>query len=901
MANCLDHLRSLLDHASDLIQVMTPDGQIIYANQAWCRVLGYQQAEVPTLSFFDLLQPDSRDRIQQILFPLQTNTSNRDMEATLRAKNGHAILVKGRICYNENRGSPEIWSLWQRAASLQAFPSPTQAPHNLSQTSLQQQQVQEALQQSEDRYRTVVAALQEGVVLLDGEGRICTCNASAERILGLSAEQLSGLNSFDLSWNTISEDGSPFLAEMHPVFLTLRTGKPYSNVIMGIYKPDGGLAWVSVNSQPLFRSGETVPYGVVASFSDITSRKQAEEALRRSERRYRAIVEDQTELVCRFLPDGTLTFANEAYCQLFGISQEELVRHSYKMFLLALDKETEAHLTAAANPEKPVSWLEHQVILPNGEVRWQRWSNRAIFDDCGRCVEFQAVGRDITAWKRLEESLIASEAKLSDILHNAGAAIVRFRLFANLRFQYEFYSQGSEVIFGYSVEELMQEDGLWISCLHPDDFEARVLPAFNRIYEEHPITVEYRFRQKDGSWRWISETSISKRDEEADCWVVTCVATDITNRKRAERELQEISTALSNAVEGISQLNALGHYVKVNQAYANAMGYSPEELIGQSWQITVYPEDLNRLTTAYQQMVDTGKAEVETRGQRKDGTFFYKQVFMLAIYNEQRQFTGHYCFMKDISDRKRAEAEIVKALEKEKELNELKSRFVSMISHEFRTPLTTIQSATELLEYYEWSQAEKRERFQQIHIAVQHMTQLLEDVLLIGRVEAGKLGFNPSLIDLTAFCRQLVAETQLTTDHKYCITFNSQEQAQNTWIDQKLLRQILTNLLSNAIKYSPNGGNIELGLNYGTNIIQLWVKDEGIGIPPEAREHVFEAFFRAKNVSTIQGTGLGLAIVKKCVELHKGTIRLESEVGAGTTFIITLPGVVDCEDKKGAG
>ncbi len=1149
MANRLDHPWSLLDHASDLIQIMAPDGQIIYANQAWRKVLGYQQAEVSTLSFFDLLQTDSRDRIQQILPSLQTSASNWEMEATLLAKNGHAILVKGRIFYNENDGSPEIWSLWQRAASLQAFPSPSQAPRHLSQTSFQQQQVQEALQQSEDRYRTVVAALQEGVVLLDGDGRICTCNPSAERILGLSAEQLNGLNFFDLSWNTLCQDGSPFLAEMHPALLTLRTGKPYSNVIMGIYKPDGGLAWVSVNSQPLFRSGETVPYGVVASFSDITARKQTEEALRRSERRYRAIVEDQTELVCRFLPDGILTFANEAYCRLLGISQEELVKHSYKMFLLALDKETKAQLTAAANPEKPVSWLEHQVILPNGEVRWQRWSNRAIFDDRGQCVEFQAVGQDITARKQLEQALTASEAKLSDILHNAGAAIVRFRLFADLRLQYEFYSHGSETVFGYSAEEFMQEDRLWLSCVHPDDFEEIILPAFNNHrYAEHLITIEYRFRQKDGSWRWISETSISKRDEEADCWVVTCVATDITNRKRTEEELQEISTALSNAVEGISRLDALGRYVKVNLAYASTLGYPPEELIGQPWQITVHPEDLDRLTTAYQQMVDTGKAEVEARGRRKDGTFFYKQIFLLAIYNEQKQVTGHYCFMKDISDRKqaelalrqsearlqlitdsipacisyidssqhyqfvnrtygewfgyqkedilgcsvkaiigtpayrcaqqyiervlsgetvtyeaelpyergqsrwvsgvlvpdinaqrqvcgyyalitdisdrkrteatlvqevlwrktlfdtstdgivvvdqagniieantsfarmlgysleevtrlnisdfdvhwsqeelkqkieqsdscvgtfetchrrkdgsvyyveitsnpltwdrksvnlcicrdisdrkRAEAEILKALTKEKELNELKSHFVSMISHEFRTPLTTIQSATELLEHYDWSQTEKQERFQQIHIAVQHMTQLLEDVLLIGKVEAGKLNFTPSPIDLTAFCRQLLAETQLTTDRKYCLTFNSHGPTQKVWIDQKLLRQILTNLLSNAIKYSPNGGNIELGLNYGTDIIQLWVKDEGIGIPPEAREHLFEAFFRAKNVSTIQGTGLGLAIVKKCVELHQGTITLESEVDAGTTFIITLPKVTDYDDKKGAG
>jgi signal transduction histidine kinase len=280
---------------------------------------------------------------------------------------------------------------------------------------------------------------------------------------------------------------------------------------------------------------------------------------------------------------------------------------------------------------------------------------------------------------------------------------------------------------------------------------------------------------------------------------------------------------------------------------------------------------------------------MDYRTVQSDGSVRYFECQGEPVLDSQGQVVRLFGTRRNITERKHVEEKTLNALAKEKQLNELKSRFVSMISHEFRTPLTTIQSAAELLQHYEWSPEEQQERFQQIHAAVRQMIQLLEDVLLIGRVEAGKFDFNPKSFNLTTFCRQLVADTQLVTNRNHCLTFTSQGQAQDVWLDQKLMRQIVTNLLSNAIKYSPDGGNIELGLNYSTNSIKLWVKDEGIGIPPEAKDYLFDGFFRADNVSTIQGTGLGLTIVKKCVDLHQGTITLESEVGVGTTFTITLP------------
>ena len=246
--------------------------------------------------------------------------------------------------------------------------------------------------------------------------------------------------------------------------------------------------------------------------------------------------------------------------------------------------------------------------------------------------------------------------------------------------------------------------------------------------------------------------------------------------------------------------------------------------------------------------------------------------------------------MRDITERTKREAEIRTALEKERELNEMKTRFVSIASHEFRTPLTTILSSAELIEHYgDRCTLEKQLKFlHKIQNATKHMTSLLDDVLLISRVESGKVAFKPLPIDLEMFCQDIMEELQITTDSHQLVMRSQQVEAPIS-IDQKLVRHILTNLLSNAINYSPQGGEILVMLNKRDDEIEIQVQDYGIGIPEESQATLFDSFVRGSNVGTISGTGLGLAIVKKSVDLHQGEISCYSKVGEGTTFIVRLP------------
>ncbi len=226
-----------------------------------------------------------------------------------------------------------------------------------------------------------------------------------------------------------------------------------------------------------------------------------------------------------------------------------------------------------------------------------------------------------------------------------------------------------------------------------------------------------------------------------------------------------------------------------------------------------------------------------------------------------------------------------------KEANELKSRFVSMVSHEFRNPLNVILASAQILERSseQWSQEKKHEFFRRIQTASRKMAQLLDDVLLISKSAVGKQKFNPAPCDLAKFCRELVAEIQLATGSTHNIVFVSRNQHTNAYVDEELLQHILSNLLSNAIKYSPQDSTIhfELTLQVGESIFQI--QDEGIGIPLADQKQLFEFFHRANNVGNIPGTGLGLAIAKQCVDLHGGKITVESEAGMGTTFTVTLP------------
>lgn len=245
----------------------------------------------------------------------------------------------------------------------------------------------------------------------------------------------------------------------------------------------------------------------------------------------------------------------------------------------------------------------------------------------------------------------------------------------------------------------------------------------------------------------------------------------------------------------------------------------------------------------------------------------------------------------EIARRRRLENELRFALEKERELNELKSRIIATVSHEYRTPLTTILSSADILEHYDsrLTTEKKKNHFQRIQSSIKYLTKLVEDMLFVHQAEIGNLEFNPAPLDVERVARELVNEFQENSTDQHSIYFECQGLCTNVFLDEKLLQLILRNLLSNAIKYSPKTSLIQLKLSCEPNRIVLRVSDQGIGIPTGEKSLLFNPFFRGSNIGVTPGVGLGLVIIKECVDLHGGEILVESEVGKGTTFTVTLP------------
>lgn len=238
-----------------------------------------------------------------------------------------------------------------------------------------------------------------------------------------------------------------------------------------------------------------------------------------------------------------------------------------------------------------------------------------------------------------------------------------------------------------------------------------------------------------------------------------------------------------------------------------------------------------------------------------------------------------------------AKDDLAHALSQERELHEMKTRFVSLVSHEFRTPLGVTMSAVEVLRHYrdKISDGKQSELLEDIHGATVQMSGLMEQVLLLGKAEAGKLSWRPMPLDLPGLCLRLVDEEQAATHNRCPVKFIAEGDFSGAQMDEALLRHIINNLLSNAVKYSPEGSPVDLTLGRDGTVAVLKVQDRGIGIPLADQARLFEAFQRASNVGETPGTGLGLLLVKHCVDLHHGSITVRSEVSAGTTFTVRLP------------
>ncbi|MBK8025476.1 MAG: PAS domain S-box protein [Chloroflexi bacterium] len=417
---------------------------------------------------------------------------------------------------------------------------------------------------------------------------------------------------------------------------------------------------------------------------------------------------------------------------------------------------------------------------------------------------------------------------------------------------------------------------------------------------------EERTIGEDGGEIWALTTKVPLQNLRGEVIGLVGITKDITAIKTGAEALraseERYRATIAAMSEGVVVQGTDGAIQLCNEAAERILGLTVDQMVGLTsidprWQAvhedgSPFPGETHPAMVALR--TGESQSDVVMGVHKPDGALTWILVNAQPLFHPGgSQPYAVVATFADITARKQAEQTLRQALAQEKELGELKSRFVTLASHEFRTPLAAILATTETLTNY-WDRLDKPkidDRLGRIRAQVAHMTSIMEDVLELARMQAGRVKYEPAPGDLDALCRAILTEYEDQADQGRRLIYECAQPPVLSVFDTRMLRQVIGNLVQNALKYSPESHPVWVTLVHDGEQITLRVQDEGIGIPPEDMKRLFETFHRAANVGAISGTGLGLSIAKQAVELHGGTIAVESALDRGTTFTVRLPRV----------
>jgi PAS domain S-box-containing protein len=744
-----------------------------------------------------------------------------------------------------------------------------------------------ALTTSEARFRALVENAPDAIVVFDGDtGRFLFGNEHASRLYNVPMEKLTELTPADVSpeFQANGRRSDELVREL--LAEALAGGRP---VFEWIHRqPSGRLVSTEVRLLRLPAEGRNL---IRASIMDTTEREHAERALRESEEKFRALFEGSSHGVVLH-DENQLLEVNPAAVRIMGCQHaHELVGKNPRILAPKFQPNGETSDEVAGRyikecMERGSARFEWAAQAPDGrqiplEVALTRiqWSGREVI---------QALITDITERNRAQRALAESEALFSAAIQSSPIFIAMTRMEDG---RFVLVNDAFLNWSGYTRDEIIGRNslqfGLWDDPTEREAFLAE-LRRTGSVRDR-----ECRFRNRAGRpFTMLISLEVIQLNNVPH---MIGMALDITERKRAEAELRESEQRFSAAFQaspafiGILRVSD-EKYVLANDAYLNWIGYPLEEVVGRTCvELGLWEDTADRDSVLKELHTNGFIRQRECRWLNRKGERF---TILLSAETIKLNDTPHMLSMAlDITQRKRAEEELLKTLEREKELSQLKSNFVSMVSHEFRTPLGIIQSSAELLrEFHPRMQTgERDEQLDSITRNTWRMARMMEDILVLSRLEAGKLEFQPAPLDFKAYCVRVVDEVSSATTNRCVIELSLKSIPAEAHADERLLGHILPNLLSNAVKYSEPGAKVSLTVEReGCDAVCI-VSDKGIGISEEDQQQLFKAFHRGGNVGTRPGTGLGLLLVKSCAELHGGKVRVKSRIGRGTTVTVKLP------------
>ncbi|GEM_PF-3116113 len=768
------------------------------------------------------------------------------------------------------------------------------------------------IQESEERYRTLIDNSTDLIQSVAPDGRFLFVNPNWLHTLGYNEEEVPGLNLFKI----IHHDSVP---HRQPLF---------EKILRGATVPHMEVTFIAKDGRPIFLEGSAVPRlldgNVIATqsfFHDITERKLVGETLRLSERKYKNIFNFAPVGIYQSSPDGRFITVNNELAKILGYDSPDEMMSLDMANDVYFDKEERAALIAQFEPEGSVADLEIRWKNKNGVPVWIQLNSRAVKGADGKTLHFEGFVRDIGERKRAEESLHESEERFRRVVEHIKDALMIDDVSGKIVYANDQFLR----LFGFERKNLKQ---LKFEDYVAPEWQAELRERHNRRIrgESAPIQFEYEGIRTDGKRIWLEVDVVLLFDDNGRTIGTQSAIRDITARKHAENQLrnneERLRLAMSAANQGLFDIDATTGNTVTNPIYNQNLGYQPGELreTFAKWLKRTHPDDRQKVLAGYKKYFSNQQDEnsVEIRQQTKSGEWKWFFTIGKAIeFDKDGRPTRIIGFQTDISERKRAEESLresesevrklnevleQKVEERTRELEEMNKQLESFsysISHDLRAPLRAINSFTKFLIEDENKRlsAEGRRHTSIIRKNTERMSRLIDDLLEFSRAsrkEMYKVNFNIEQLAKQTLDGLLEVEPDRTIESTIL-------PLPNAYGDPSLIRQVLVNFLSNAIKFSKKRADTKIEIGCLESPVDgaasattrreeniYYVKDNGAGFDMKYVDKLFGVFHRLHKEEEYEGTGVGLAIVQRIIQRHGGRVWVHSEVDNGATFYFAL-------------
>ncbi|GHO72300.1 histidine kinase [Ktedonobacter sp. SOSP1-85] len=836
-------LRVLIDAIPQFVWIIRPDGSAEYHNQRWCDSTNMTAEQAQGDGWLQAIHPDDQQRVlERWQCAVQTG---RPYEAELRLRHG----TTGEYRWFLVRGAPHRDD---QGTILKWFGTATDID--------EQKQAEQRIKASEENWRVLAETVPQLVWTARPDGALEYWNQRWYAYSGSSPEQALGHR-----WSQFlhPDDAQRTLTIWHHA---LAVGESYEIEYRLKEGQTGAYRWFLARGMPMRDAGGHI-LKWFGTCTDIHDKKQVEDEIR-------VLVDAIPQFVWMARPDGSCEYCNQRWCDYTGMTYQQYQGNGWLQAIHSDDAQHTLtiwhHALATGEP------FEIEYRLKEGHTGAYRWFlARAlpVRDETGQILKWFGTCTDIEEKKQAEQQLKESREHLRVLAETVPQLVWTARPDGSL----EYWSQRWYNYTGASPEQSLGSG--WSQFLHPDDYQHTLAIWRHARASGEPYEIEYRFKDgHTGNYRWFLARALPVRDEIGQIVKWFGTSTDIDDQKRIEealRQSQEQANVLMNSsIIGI-YVGKGEQIVDANDTFLRMTGYTREDLRAgrMNWMHMTPPDYLARSLEARQELAtQQSMTPYEKEYVCKDGSRLPVVVGAVLLQHQPRQAIA---FVLDNSARK--------------ELEQRKDDFISMASHELRNPLTALKLQTTLLHRQLTKQGLQASALSSMQTQINKLIRLVEDLLDVSKIQAGKLEYRQESVDLDALLREIV-DTMQQTHPSHTILVRGG--VQTTLLgDRDRLGQVFTNLLSNAIKYSPDAQTVEMDLSASPEEATIRVRDHGLGIPREQRDKIFDRFYRVTDSRKrgIPGLGMGLYIVGEIVNGHGGTITVDSDVGKGSTFRVTLP------------